>query len=310
MHTLRIQHLAGYGLEVPDLQVGEDFYTAYGLRSQRQGDTVQLHSQQSGPAAIVLMPGAQKRLHHLSFAVQAQDLERFAEHLKALGTPTTTPAFAQVREGLWFQDPWGTWINLVAVPSKAAVPASTTESPPKGVTGLPRTDRHLWRELPRQIRPNRLGHMLMYTPDWEKAEAYYCQALGFRVSDRAAGKVAFLSGGEGVRDHHCFGLINGTHRGFQHGSFHVDTIDDIGFGALQMHQAGFKEGFGPGRHALASNLFYYVRDPWGSWIEYYADMDKISEDWQAKDWNELPYIWPAWAPEFWTKEMNANFEPR
>ena len=108
MHTLRIQHLAGYGLEVPDLQVGEDFYTAYGLRSQRQGDTVQLHSQQSGPAAIVLMPGAQKRLHHLSFAVQAQDLERFAEHLKALGTPTTTPAFAQVREGLWFQDPWGT----------------------------------------------------------------------------------------------------------------------------------------------------------------------------------------------------------
>ena len=308
MNALRIQHLAGYGLEVPDLQVGQDFYSAYGLRAERADDNVQLHSLQSGPADIVLMQGgAQKRLHHLSFAVLPHDLERFAEHLKALGTPTTTPAFAAVREGLWFQDPWGTWINLVAVAKDAPVSEATQAA---RVTGLPRTDRHLWRELPRQINPNRLGHMLMYTPDWEKAEAYYCQALGFRVSDRAAGKVSFLAGGEGVRDHHCFGLINGTHRGFQHGSFHVNTVDDIGFGALQMHQAGFKDGFGPGRHALASNLFYYVRDPWGSWIEYYADMDKISENWQAKDWNELPYIWPAWAPEFWTKEMNANHEPR
>ena len=119
-----------------------------------------------------------------------------------------------------------------------------------------------------------------------------------------------MAGGTGVRDHHCFGLINSTHRGFQHGSFHVDSIDDIGFGALQMHQAGFKESFGPGRHALASNLFHYVRDPWGSWVEYYADMDKISEAWQPRDWNELPYIWPAFAPEFWGKEMNANLEPR
>lgn len=308
MNALRIQHLAGYGLEVPDLGVGEAFYTAYGLRADRSAHGVHLFSQSGGPADIVLLKGTEKRLHHVSFAVLPQDLDRFATHLSALGTPPVPPPFGAVRDGLWFQDPWGTWINLVGVAPPPAIPSSNG-SMPKSVMGLPRTDRHLWRELSRQVRPNRLGHLLIYTPDWAQAEAYYCRALGFRVSDRAAGKVSFLAGGEGVRDHHCFGLINGTHRGFQHGSFHVDTIDDIGFGALQMHQAGFKDGFGPGRHALASNLFYYVRDPWGSWIEYYADMDKISEDWQAKDWNELPYIWPAWAPEFWIHEMNANLEP-
>jgi catechol-2,3-dioxygenase len=152
---------------------------------------------------------------------------------------------------------------------------------------------------------------LLFTGDFEQAESWLCQALGLRVSDRAAGKVSFLSGGTGVRDHHCFGLINSTHRGFQHSSFHVDSFDDIGFGSWQMRQAGFADQFGLGRHALASNLFLYVRDPWGSWLEYYTDMDKISEAWVARDWKELPYVWgPTWSPEFWANEMNANLEPR
>ena len=40
-------------------------------------------------------------------------------------------------------------------------------------------------------------------------------------------------------------------------------------------------------------------------------MDKISEAWESRDWNNLPYIWgPKWSPEFWGGEMNANVEPR
>lgn len=305
MEPLRVQHLAGYGLEVPDVGLADQFYSAFGLAAQTADGVLQLHSRQKGPPEMVVLQGAQKRLHHLSFAVLPQDLARFGEHLKALGTAPVAPPFGAVREGLWFQDPWGTWINLVPV-----APAAAAAAEPPRVTGAPRVDRHLWQELPRTVRPNKLGHMLMFTQDWEKAEAYYRDALGLRTSDRAAGKVSFMAGGTGVRDHHCFGLINSTHRGFQHGSFHVDTVDDIGFGAVQMQKAGFKEGFGLGRHALASNLFYYTRDPWGSWIEYYADMDKISEAWTPRDWNDLPYIWPGWAPEFWGKEMNANHEPR
>lgn len=300
---LRVQHLAGYGLEVPELDVAERFYTAFGLAASHENGALQLRSLERGPAEMVVLKGAQKRLHHLSFGIRAEDLEAFGEHLRAIGSPPVTPPFGELRDGLWVQDPWGTWINLVPV-----TPRPETSLASRQVT--PRVDRHLWQELKREVRPNKLGHLLMFTPDWAKAEAWYAQALGLRTTDRAAGKVAFMSGGTGVRDHHCFGLINGTHRGFQHGSFQVDGIDDIGFGALQMHKAGYTDGFGVGRHAIASNLFYYTRDPWGSWIEYYSDMDQISEAWTTKDWNDLPYIWPNWAPEFWGKEMNANHEPR
>jgi catechol 2,3-dioxygenase-like lactoylglutathione lyase family enzyme len=301
---LRVRHLAGYGLEVPDVSVAEKFYTSFGLAADPLGEALQLRAAQTGPAEIVVVKGAQKRLHHLSFAINDIDVERFAEHLKTRGVATATPPFGALRDGLWFQDPWGTWLNLV--PVQTVEPVLALE--PKLVH--PRVDRHLWQELNRKIRPTKLGHLLMFTPEYDRAEAFYCETLGLRITDRVPGKVAFFSGGSGIRDHHCFGLIPSTHRGFQHGSFQVDSVDDIGFGAMQMRAAGYREGFGLGRHALASNLFHYTRDPWGSWVEYYADMDKISEAWQTRDWNGLPYIWPDWAPEFWGKEMNGNFEPR
>ncbi len=304
METLRVHHLAGYGLEVPDVAVAEKFYTTFGLTPDPIGDVVQMRTNHASPPEIVLVKGGVKRLHHLSFAIDQNDMARFAEQIKSVGLSVVSPPFGAIRDGLWFQDPWGTWINLV--PVEVAPPLTAMEA----VLVQPRVDRHLWQELNRDIRPQKLGHMLMFTHDYDKVEAFFCDVLGLRITDKVPGKVAFLSGGTGIRDHHCFGLIPSTHRGFQHGSFYVESIDDIGFGAMQMRKAGYTEGFGLGRHALASNLFYYVRDPWGSWVEYYTDMDKISEAWQTRDWNGLPYIWPDWAPEFWGKEMNGNFEPK
>ncbi|MGZ3198079.1 MAG: VOC family protein, partial [Croceibacterium sp.] len=118
MEALRVQHLAGYGLEVPDVAVARDFYTAFGLAPDMHGETLQLRSAQSGPADIVILKAAQKRLHHLSFAINDGDLERFSERLAAAGCPAVTPPFGAVRDGLWFQDPGGTWINLVPVEAK------------------------------------------------------------------------------------------------------------------------------------------------------------------------------------------------
>lgn len=307
-NTLRVHRFTGYGLEVPDVAVAEQFFGSFGMDTQRTDALLQMRSQRAvtkkeDPEILVMKGGAQKRLQHLAFGVRQEDLPRFDEHLRGMGVSPSSPPFGAVRDGLWFQDPWGTWICLVpTVPSLYA--------PPPALSAEPRIDRHLWQELNRVVKPQKLGHMLMFTQDWAKAEAFFVEALGLRVADRAAGKVSFLSAGVGPRDHHCFGLINSTHRGFQHGSFRVDSFDDLGFGGLQMFKAGYKEGFGVGRHAIASNLFHYTRDPWGSWIEYYADMDQISEAWVTRDWNDLPYIWPQWAPEFWANEMNANHEPR
>jgi len=295
--------LNGVGLEVPEVEVAERFYTAFGLVAARRGPALGLGSPGARSDEILVLPGARKRLHHLSFTIRPGDEPAFAEKLEDAGLRLADAPDGATRPGLWFQDPWGTWINLSpgAVRSEEAAPA---QSRPE------RLDVHQWRELDRDPRPLRIGHMLMFTPDFALAEEFFASVLGLRTTDRAAGKAAFMAAGRGLIDHHCFGLIPSTHRGFQHASFKVRDIDDIGFGTSRMRKAGYRETFGPGRHALASNLFHYIRDPWGSWIEYYADMDRISDAWQCRDWNELPYIWgPDWTPEFWGKEMNGNFEP-
>lgn len=309
MTSPKVTGLSGFGMQVPDLDEAERFYATFGLEARRTGDTLRLGSPGTGHDECVLMKGERKRMHHVSFFIVPGDEEPFAEKLTAAGMEVQEQApDSWPRPGLWFQDPWGTWINLTP---QTPVVRKIEPALPSNLDGkAERVDMDLWLELQQSRPPLRIGHMLMFTQDWEKVESFFVDVLGMRTSDRAAGKVAFMSAGDGIIDHHCFGLINSTHRGLQHASFQVPNFDDIGFGAWRMREAGYKETFGPGRHAIASNLFHYIRDPWGSWVEYYADMDKISDAWKCRDFNALPYIWgPEWSPEFWGGEMNANLEP-
>ena len=61
--------------------------------------------------------------------------------------------------------------------------------------------------------------------------------------------------------------------------------------AQRLAEAGFVDQWGLGRHTVGSNLFTYVRDPWGSWIEYYADMDQITPDWKGRSWGVGASVW-------------------
>ncbi|WP_394830144.1 VOC family protein [Pendulispora rubella] len=299
--------LAAFGLRVPNLDEAIPFYTAFGLQGGMQGAVARMKSPGRQETEVYLSKDTSKRLNFLSFAIAPGSEPAFRRHLVYHGIHERgrpDPAFPV---GIWFKDPWDTWINLVprivqSAPPVASIPMNLGAQPA-------RVDVAMWQEMTPRL-PLRLGHVLIFTADWEAAERFYADVIGLRTTDRTSGKVAFMAAGEGMVDHHCFGLIRSSHRGFQHASFHVPTLDDIAMNAGRMRDAGYRQGFGPGRHAISSNLFHYVRDPWGSWIEYYADMDKITEAWVARDWNNRPYIWgPDWSPEFWAKEMNTNLEP-
>lgn len=68
-----------------------------------------------------------------------------------------------------------------------------------------------------------------------------------------------------------------------------------------MMQAGYRQGWGVGRHVLGSNYFYYVRDPWGSYAEYSFDIDYIApgQSWPASDHppEDSLYVWGPDVPE-------------
>jgi len=132
---------------------------------------------------------------------------------------------------------------------------------------------------------------------------FYTQVLGLAVSDRIRGLVTFLNAGPG--DHHIFGFIASSHPGFHHASFEVPSIDAIAIGADRMHAKGREAGWGLGRHTIGSNFFHYNPDPWGSWTEWFSDIDQIDDCWVARDWEVPPHLWGAPPPDTFL----ANHEP-
>ncbi|MFJ5254023.1 VOC family protein [Pseudomonas sp. NPDC088414] len=136
-----------------------------------------------------------------------------------------------------------------------------------------------------QVRPRRLSHVLLFTPDVLGALHFYEQALGLKLSDKSLDIIAFSHAPHGC-DHRLVAFAKSSAKGWHHAAWEVDSIDEVGTGAVQMAAAGHTKGWGTGRHCLGSNYFHYVQDPWGSFCEYSADMDYIGEgsEWPAGDY--------------------------
>jgi catechol 2,3-dioxygenase len=146
-----------------------------------------------------------------------------------------------------------------------------------------------------RAEPRRLGHVLFFTPDPAAAERFYTGVLGFKVSDRVPGLLSFL---RCSTDHHNLAFAKSSRRGFHHASYEVGSFDEVGMGGMWMHARGWEQGWGLGRHAIGSNVFYYVRDPWGSYAEYFSDIDYIPEDadWQPRAWDVKHAVY-CWGPD-------------
>jgi catechol 2,3-dioxygenase-like lactoylglutathione lyase family enzyme len=153
-----------------------------------------------------------------------------------------------------------------------------------------------------------LSHFAIYTTDVLAATAWYEANLGLRLSDGSGPVVAFLHGPHGS-DHHLLALVGSTHRGMHHSSWDVGSFQEVGLGSAQMFRAGYKEGWGVGRHVLGGNYFYYARDPWGSYAEFSADIDYIPADCEWPSAQHAPedsfYLWGPDVPP----ELVSNLEP-
>ncbi len=66
--------------------------------------------------------------------------------------------------------------------------------------------------------------------------------------------------------------------------------------------------WGFGRHTIGSNFFHYIQDPWGSWFEYYSDMDHIDDHslWTPTNYDMEDSL-AAWGPEV-PKDFVHNYE--
>jgi catechol-2,3-dioxygenase len=300
---MRVTGLLYVGLEVPSLDVGEQFYRQFGLDAIERADSLVFRCLGREQDQLVLGEGPKKRLGYIAFSVTPGSLPTFARHLEQRGIPLGNAPAGAADGGIWLRDPEGTWVNLRD--EQPAAPRPFEAEAYNIGNSYDRIDKAQWLGVrDTAARPRRLGHTLFFSADVFGMERFYVETLGLRVSDRITNRASFLNCGTG--DHHVFGFLPSSHRGLHHLSFEVSGIDEMAIGAQEMAAGGHSLAWGLGRHTIGSNIFHYIRDPWGSWSEYFTDIDQITDGWQPHDYDVPPAVWcPALPAEF-----RQNHEPR
>src|SRR6266550_4944899 len=236
---LGVHSIDHFNLVVPSLKDAERFYLSFGLDVRAEGDALSVMTHGAAHRWGALVEGPQKKLSYLSFGAFADDLPRFREKLQSCDVRQIDPPPGFESNGIWFRDPDGLLIE-VRVGEKTSPnekPVCINEQGRIGAQNAPN------RSAVSPVRPRRLAHILIFASDVARAIRFYTSVLGLRLSDRSGDGIAFMHGIHGS-DHHLIALAKSNGPGLHHLSWDVESIHQIGLGAMQMADKGFSGGWG------------------------------------------------------------------
>ncbi|AOA58865.1 VOC family protein [Acinetobacter larvae] len=149
-----------------------------------------------------------------------------------------------------------------------------------------------------QAQPVDIGHVVFFTPDLAKTQAFYIEKLGFYLSDAYRARGAFLRCRAEAFHHDLFLLsIPNKPAGLNHVAFVVRDIHEVIGGGLAMNRQAWSTFIGPGRHPISSAYFWYVHSPLGGAFEYYTNDDYLTADWQPREEEHSLALFTEWAIE-------------
>lgn len=147
-----------------------------------------------------------------------------------------------------------------------------------------------------RAQPVEVGHVVFFVKDVVLCERFYVDLLGFAPSDRYPGRGAFLRCAPDGGHHDLFLLQRpAADAALNHVAFTVRDIHEVFGGGLHISRCGWETQLGPGRHPISSAYFWYFRNPAGALIEYYADEDQLTGEWQPREFEPGPTVFAEWA---------------
>lgn len=143
-----------------------------------------------------------------------------------------------------------------------------------------------------------LQHITFATQDIKSFEDFYCGKLGFAVSDyvvrEADGKVMTIFM-RSNHEHHTIGVFFQNRTGVDHHSYEAAEWGVMKDWCDRFGDRKIKVEWGPGRHGPGNNLFAFIVDPDGNWIEISAELE-IMYDRPAKTWPHEERTLNLWGP--------------
>jgi 2,3-dihydroxybiphenyl 1,2-dioxygenase len=206
---------------------------------------------------IAVHPGERDELAYLGWAVTGPEaLEEAVTSLEKEGLTVhrggaELAALRAVADVAWFVDPFGFRHEL----GWGLVTRPGSFRPGRPMSGF-------------LTGEGGLGHAVLIVPDLGRAERFYTEVLGLRLSDR-------VEGGMSLRFFHC----NGRHHslafaaipgmvGMHHLMLEVASLDDVGKALDLVRERAVPVTMNLGRHTNDLMTSFYLRTPSGFEIEY------------------------------------------
>src|SRR5580704_13491620 len=286
---LEIKRAGHSTLTTPDIERMVDYFTrivGLGLAAREKNRVIL--TTKSGLEAIVLERGNSVDAPRLSFQVApGSDLGEVASRLKKAGMKSErqTDITPGIGEAVAFKDPKGTTIEVFSdfkfAPEDNALSG---------------------------IMPIKFGHIAYQCPDVQGIVKFYCDVLGFRVSDWRSDFFAFL---RCSRDHHTVNFLRGE-TGIHHIAFEVRDWSDIKRACDFLARNNIKLTLGPIRHIIGHNIAIYHKNPDGVVIEFFTDLDQMHDEelgfFEPRPWHQdrpqKPKVWGDDTPSNWWGPMS------
>jgi catechol-2,3-dioxygenase len=309
MTILGIEQIT-YGVE--DLDTCRRFFSDWGMREVAHDETAARFETLNGCTVLAVraddpaLPPAFEdgpTLREVTWGVAtAAELDHYRATLEG------APGYYSQQDAVGCIDPNGMAVR-VEVTRKRAI----------DVKGSP---SNVWGETPLRVdtpspvydhaEPVEVGHVVFFTNCLAEHQRFYEERLGFEMSDRYPERGAFMRCAPHGGHHDVFLLQLPTgKRGLNHVAFTVRDIHEVFGGGLHISRCGWETQLGPGRHPVSSAYFWYFKNPAGGLIEYYADEDQLTPEWEPRDFEPGPTVFAEWAVDggldgVTRRQKNAN----
>jgi len=139
--------------------------------------------------------------------------------------------------------------------------------------------------------PVRISHIVLHSPDHQAAVRFFCDVLGFRVSDWLGDFMCFLRCNSA---HHRIAILPGPPC-LNHVAYDMTNVDGMLRGVSRLKQRDIDIRWGPGRHTAGDNAFSYFVTPGGFAVEYTAELEEVDfETHEAKVHKPEPRVMDQW----------------
>lgn len=282
---LQVKRLGHVTLKTPDIERQVEYYIrVLGLCvADREKNRVILVTK-FGQEAIVLTPGDHPVCERIALQIApGSDLRAAAVKIRQVGLKCEqrsdiTPGVGQA---ITFTDPKGTQLDIYA-------DCSFTENDEYDVG----------------IMTRKFGHVAFTTPDVKGVVAFYCDLLGFRVSDWRSDVFAFLRCGP---DHHTVNFVLSDSVALHHLAFEVRDEAEINRSCDLLAKKDIRLLRGPIRHIIGHSISTYHTNPDGQLMELFTDLDVMNDEelgyFEPRPWHQdrpqRPKVWSDQTPGNW-----------